>query len=116
MDGLHAVDGGVDAALAAEDIADGAPGPGAEVFDQEFVSVVEVADRLGPGRRVVGGVAHALEGVVDQGLGESVVEAAGDGDVAPGEKVLDISGGERLHRVRRAGHRRRSSTPLAAST
>ena len=72
MDGLHAVDGGVDAALAAEDIADGAPGPGAEVFDQEFVSVVEVADRLGPGRRVVGGVAHALEGVVDQGLGEDV--------------------------------------------
>ncbi|MCH2661030.1 hypothetical protein MK163_11325, partial [bacterium] len=53
------------AVLAAEDIAGGAPGPGAAVYDQEFVSVVEVADRLGPGRRVVGGLAPALEGVVD---------------------------------------------------
>lgn len=38
---------------------------GQRSFDQEFVSVIEVADRLCPGRRVVGGVAHALEGMVD---------------------------------------------------
>ena len=91
---LH--DLGLDAVLAAADIAERGPRPGRDVLDGRNVVAVHPDDVLLPGRAVDRVVAEAAVGLVGPFLRETAVEGAFDGDVALLDEVLPLLRGEHL--------------------